>query len=65
MESMWPDSAYASMAAGKPSQQISIENGPAPGMNPCGMSARKANATSMMLARSTRLRRLHGFKRIS
>jgi hypothetical protein len=34
-------------------------------MNPGGMSARDANATSMMLAMSVRLLRLRGLKRIS
>jgi hypothetical protein len=54
------------MAAGKPSQQISIENGRSPaGMNPGGMSARNASATSMMLAMSVRLLRSRGLKRIS
>ena len=56
----------ASMPAGRPSQQTSIENGrPLAGMNPAGMSARDANATSMMLAMSVRLFRLPGLKRIS
>jgi len=55
-----------SMPAGRPSQQTSIENGrPLAGMNPAGMSARDANATSMRLARSVRLFRLAGLKRIS
>jgi hypothetical protein len=54
------------VAAGKPSQQISIENGwSLAGMNPRGTSARDANATSMMLARSIRLLRLPRLKRIS
>jgi hypothetical protein len=34
-------------------------------MNPGGMSAREANATSMMLAMSVRLIRVRGLKRIS
>jgi hypothetical protein len=54
------------MSAGKPSQQISIENGRSlAGMNPAGISARDANATSSMLAMSVRLLRLRGLKRIS
>jgi hypothetical protein len=54
------------MSAGKPSQQIWIENGRSPAsMNPGGMSARNANATSMMLANSVRLRRSRALKRIS
>jgi hypothetical protein len=54
------------MPAGSPSPQTSIENGrPLAGMNPAGMSARDANATSMRLAMSVRLFRLAGLKRIS
>jgi len=57
-------STWASMSAERPSQQISIENGlPLAGMNPGGMSAREANATSMMLAMSVRTFRLPGLKR--
>jgi hypothetical protein len=66
LESACVGSPRASMSAGKPSQQISIENGRSlAGMNPGRMSARDANATSMMLARSVCLRRLRGLKRIS
>jgi hypothetical protein len=54
------------MSAGKPSQQISIENGRSfAGMNPGGMSAREASATSMMLVMSVRLLCLPGLKPIS
>jgi hypothetical protein len=54
------------MPAGRPSGQISIENGrPLAGMNPGGMSARETNAISMMLAMSVRLHRLPEIKRIS
>jgi len=66
MESACEGSTCASMSAGRPSQQISIENGqPLAGMNPGGMSTRDANATSMMLAMNIRLFRLPGLKRIS
>jgi hypothetical protein len=66
MESACAGSPCASTSAGKPSQQISIENGRSlAGMNPSGMSARDANATSMMLAMTVRLRRLLELKRIS
>jgi hypothetical protein len=58
--------AYASISAGRPSQQISIKNGrPLAGMNPGGMSIRNAKATSTMLAVSVRLLRLPEFKRVS
>jgi hypothetical protein len=53
------------MPAGRPSQQTSIESRPLAGMNPAGMSARDANATSMRPAMSVRLFRLAGLKRIS
>jgi len=54
------------MAAGKPSQQISNENGRSvAGMYPGGMIAREANPASMMLAMSLRVVRLRGLKRIS
>jgi hypothetical protein len=66
MESACEGSTCASMSAGRPSQQISIENGRSvAGMNPGGMSARDANATSMRLAMSVGLFRLQGLKRIS
>jgi hypothetical protein len=66
MASACAGSPGASMSAGKPSQQISIENGRSlAGMNPGGMSARDASAASMMLAMSIRLLRLRGLKRIS
>ena len=59
-------SPCTSMGAGKPSQQIAIENGRSPaGMKPNGMSARKANETSMKLARGVRLLRVWGRKPIS
>jgi hypothetical protein len=65
-ESACEGSPCASMAAGKSSQQISIENGRSlAGMNPSGMSAREANATSMMLANSVRLLRWRGLNRMS
>jgi hypothetical protein len=66
IESAREGSTCASRPAGRPSQQIWIENGqPLAGMNPGGMSARDANATSMRLAMSVRLFRLAGLKRIS
>jgi hypothetical protein len=66
VESACAGSSCASTPAGRPSQQISIENRRSlAGMNPGGMSTRDANATSMMLAISVRLLRLPRFKRIS
>jgi hypothetical protein len=54
------------MSAGRPSQQISIENGRSvAGMNPGGTRARDTNATSTMLAMSVRPFRWQGLKRIS
>jgi len=59
-------SAWASMAAGRPCQQISSENGrPLAGMNPWGMSARNANATSKAPAISVRLLRFTGTTPVS
>ena len=66
MESACEALTCASMSAGRPSQQISSENGrPLAGMNPGGINTRNANATSMMLAMSVRLFRLQRLKRIS
>ena len=63
IESAWLESPCASIPAGKPSQQISIENGRSPpSMNPCGMSARNANVTSKKLANSVRVRCSRRFK---
>jgi hypothetical protein len=54
------------MSAGRPSQQISNENGRSlAGMNPGAMRPRDANATSIMLAMSACLFRLPRLKRIS
>jgi hypothetical protein len=64
IESACGGSPSASMAAGKPSQQISIENGRSvDGINPGAISAREANASSMMLAKGVRLRHLPELKR--
>jgi hypothetical protein len=66
MESVREGSTCASTPAGRPSQQISIENGqPLVGMNPGGISTRDANATSMILAMSVRRFRLPRLNRIS
>jgi hypothetical protein len=54
------------MSAGRPSQQISSENGRSlAGINPGGINTRNANATSMVLAMSLRLFRLQRLKHIS
>ena len=64
--SMDIESACEGSTAGRASQHISIENGRSlAGMKPAGMSARDANATSMMPAMSVCLFRLQGAKRIS
>jgi hypothetical protein len=56
----------ASISAGKSSGQISSEKGrPLAGMNPAGMSAREANATSIMPATSVRLLRFRRLTRPS
>jgi hypothetical protein len=66
MESACEGLTCAGRLAGRSSVQTSSKNGrPAAGMNPGGMNARDAKATSMTLATSIRLICAPGLKRIS